>query len=124
MPAFCATLSDPLTAPPLCVNVILNLLWVGPRPDLRLMHADEIWTDPWQIVAINDSPQRPQSVSQMARSAPRTHSLHASFGMFVQPLPSARAYHPEAASVPPSTGIVCPVTNRASSEARNSTTAA
>src|SRR5262245_33856869 len=54
----------------------------------------------------------------------RTPELHASLGILVQPLRSARAYHPAAASVPPSTGIVCPVTNRASSEARNSTTAA
>ncbi len=48
----------------------------------------------------------------------------ASLGRLVQPLRSARAYQPAAARVPPSTGMVWPVTKRASSEARNSTTAA
>src|SRR5690625_3195139 len=44
--------------------------------------------------------------------------------MFDHPRRVLRLNHPLAARVPPSTGIVCPVTNRASSEARNATTSA
>src|SRR5690606_12259978 len=49
---------------------------------------------------------------------------HAWSGMLVQPRPEALPYQPEAARVPPSTGIVWPVMNAASSEARNATTPA
>ncbi len=56
-----------LPLPPLWVTVILNVWLVGPHPDLRLIHAAGIWTDSWQIVAIDDSAQRPQPVSQIGQ---------------------------------------------------------
>lgn len=37
---------------------------------------------------------------------PVTGKAQGRSGMLVQPLPSARPYHPDAARVPPSTGIV------------------
>ena len=43
-------------------------------------------------------------------------------GRFVQPLPSRLRYQPLAAVVPPSTGMMWPVTMRAISLARNTTT--
>jgi hypothetical protein len=43
-------------------------------------------------------------------------------GRLVQPRPSERMYHPDAANVPPSTGMTWPVTKRAMSDARKTTT--
>ena len=82
-----------------------NGMSARPRISQRVGSSQRVFIQPWTTVAGLTADQ-------------------ASLGILVQPLRSARAYHPEAASVPPSTGTVCPVTNRASSDARNSTTAA